>query len=152
MARTRKDSAQVQQKHSPDHRIYQQRKLNKEEDVPQGKNGFYCTWLYVLNPQPSQLTLTTDVTTTDFHMGYCMSGCLERSVKKCSDFSQTHLAFVKRVSDLDQFRSTNLVPIQHHSSTTPLWHHVRQSMSLFRSGLRQCLAKSRGYFRLNTSS
>lgn len=36
------------------------------------------------------------MTSEDFHLGYCLTGVLERSVRKYDPYQVTHLAFVKR--------------------------------------------------------
>lgn len=45
-----------------------------------------------------KLSLSSDVSLSDFHMGYCMSGVMEQSGEKYSPYKITHLAFVKRSS------------------------------------------------------
>jgi len=43
-----------------------------------------------------RLTLNSNVSNTDFQMGYSLTGSLERSSKNCSKLQMTHFAMVKR--------------------------------------------------------
>lgn len=44
----------------------------------------------------SQLYLTSNVTVSDFNMGYSMTGTLERGCKKNNSFQMTHFAVIRR--------------------------------------------------------
>ncbi|TRY80316.1 hypothetical protein TCAL_11741 [Tigriopus californicus] len=46
-----------------------------------------------------KLTLTSAISSEDFHLGYCLSGVLERSHQKYTPYQMTHLAFVRRRED-----------------------------------------------------
>ena len=43
-----------------------------------------------------QLSLTSKVSPEDFHLGYCLTGVLEKGPQKYSTYKVTHLAFVRR--------------------------------------------------------
>ena len=43
-----------------------------------------------------RMTLTTNINNTDFQLGYCVTGTLERGDKKRGDLQLTHFAMVKR--------------------------------------------------------
>ncbi|XP_063243782.1 uncharacterized protein LOC134543022 [Bacillus rossius redtenbacheri] len=43
-----------------------------------------------------KLYLTSNVTTSDFNMGYSMTGTLERGSKKSNSFQMTHFAVIRR--------------------------------------------------------
>ncbi|XP_044739923.1 uncharacterized protein LOC123301253 [Chrysoperla carnea] len=43
-----------------------------------------------------KLFLTSNVSSTDFNMGYCMTGTLERGSKKTNTFQMTHFAVIRR--------------------------------------------------------
>lgn len=43
-----------------------------------------------------QLNLTSNITTADYNMGYCLTGSLERGCKKTSKFHQTHFVVIRR--------------------------------------------------------
>ncbi|KAF7389821.1 hypothetical protein HZH68_011678 [Vespula germanica] len=44
----------------------------------------------------SQLYLTSNVSSSDFNMGYSMTGTLERGCKKTNSFQMTHFAVIRR--------------------------------------------------------
>lgn len=46
-----------------------------------------------------KLTLTSAISSEDFHLGYCLTGVLERSQQKYTPYQMTHLAFVRRRED-----------------------------------------------------
>lgn len=43
-----------------------------------------------------QLSLTSNVSTSDYNMGYCLTGTLERGYKSSNKFQQTHFVVVRR--------------------------------------------------------
>ncbi|KAK0080826.1 hypothetical protein PV325_013275 [Microctonus aethiopoides] len=43
-----------------------------------------------------KLYLTSNVTSSDFNMGYSMTGTLERGCKKTNTFQMTHFAVIRR--------------------------------------------------------
>jgi len=43
-----------------------------------------------------QLCLTSNVSTSDFNMGYSMTGTLERGSKKSNSFQMTHFVVIRR--------------------------------------------------------
>lgn len=43
-----------------------------------------------------QLYLTSNVSSSDFNMGYSMTGTLERGCKKTNSFQMTHFAVIRR--------------------------------------------------------
>ncbi|PNF23722.1 hypothetical protein B7P43_G01073 [Cryptotermes secundus] len=50
-----------------------------------------------MSPDPDfKLYLTSNVSTSDFNMGYSMTGTLERGSKKSNSFQMTHFAVIRR--------------------------------------------------------
>lgn len=49
-----------------------------------------------INSPDFRMFLTTNVSNADFHLGYCVTGTLERGDKRKGDLQLTHFAMVKR--------------------------------------------------------
>lgn len=66
------------------------------ELVSAGNGRIYVVGHFKGQPQPDfRLSLTTDVSNTDFHAGYSMTGTVERGSKD-GHMETTHYAMIKR--------------------------------------------------------
>ncbi|XP_017299672.2 uncharacterized protein LOC103509413 [Diaphorina citri] len=63
-----------------------------------GRGSLYIVGSFKKNiPEPDfKLFLTSNVTISDFNMGYSMTGSLERGSKRDNSFQTTHFAVIKR--------------------------------------------------------
>lgn len=54
---------------------------------------YWSNWFSILF---QKLNLTSNVSTSDYNMGYCLTGTLERGYKESNKFQQTHFVVIRR--------------------------------------------------------
>jgi len=87
-----------------------------------------------------KLSLSSAVSPADFHLGYCLTGVLERSGVKYAPYAITHMAFVKRNSQ--QQRENESQSQSQSSSSSPLRSHLSALASRLLKGVCKVYVRS----------
>ena len=85
-----------------------------------------------------KLSLSSAVSPSDFHLGYCLTGVLERSGLKYAPYAITHMAFVKRNPHEQQQKQSK----ESQSSSSSLRSHLSSLASRLLKGVCKVYVRS----------